>query len=183
MHCLGQMIGSDFVFLPVQDERWHMYLVEPVHTVIGSCCLELADGGIIRMRTSNQRYFQHEIDLETRPGHRSPFQALHDRRNEDQAFDLLGMLECEGRGNAPSHGCAEKMRLCDAQRMQQSGSVVSHHFDGVGDIRLVGLSHATVIERDDLIAFRESGNNSPIQGMSLFSPAIRTTGSPWPWIS
>ena len=74
------------------------------------------------------------------------------------------MLERQGRGDAPSHGRAENMCLFDTQRIQQSGSVFSHHFDGVGDIRLVGLPHAAIVERDDLIAFREPGNNSSYRG-------------------
>src|SRR2546429_6088982 len=62
------------------------------------------------MRASYHRYFQHEVDPETRPGHRSPFQALQDRRDEDQAFDLLGMPERQGRGNAPFAREAERKR-------------------------------------------------------------------------
>jgi hypothetical protein len=30
------VIRSAFVFLPVQDEGWHVDLVEPVHRVVGS---------------------------------------------------------------------------------------------------------------------------------------------------
>src|SRR5260221_13030748 len=109
-HCFCQVIGSGFVILPVQDEGWHVDLVQPVHTVIVSRCLKLPDGSIIRMRASYHRYFELEGEQATRPGHRSPFQALHDCRNEDHAFDPAWMLARNGCGNEPSHASTRHMR-------------------------------------------------------------------------
>ena len=68
-------------------------------------------------------------------------------------FTISGRLSDQRHSDASSHRDAEDVCLVDAQRVQQSGCIVCHHLDGIRHVRFIAASRATVVERDDLVAF------------------------------
>src|SRR5579883_699120 len=109
VYLLGQPERRKPVSLPMQDERWHPNLAQPVHTIVASRCFKLAPEGIMRLWTPHGE-LQGEQSARLAYAASSPRQG---RRDEDQAADHLGIAQNQGCRDAPSHRGAKNVRLLD----------------------------------------------------------------------
>ena len=78
------------------------------------------------------------------------------RASEDEATQLLPMMQRELLRDHPPHRDAEQCRARDAEGVHQARGVIGHLLDGVGRVGLIGASGAAIVEHDAFIMARNS---------------------------